>query len=55
MGRRALSPLQDRYGLSYPVTDADARVIVTIRPTAFVAVDGGMTEAQILRLGRRAE
>jgi PPOX class probable F420-dependent enzyme len=38
--------LQDRYGMSYPVTDADVRVIVTIRPTGFVAVDGGMTEAE---------
>jgi PPOX class probable F420-dependent enzyme len=38
--------LQDRYGQSYPVTDADQRVIVTVRPTRFVAVDGGRTEAE---------
>jgi len=26
--------LQDRYGMSYPLTDADVRVIVTVRPRA---------------------
>jgi PPOX class probable F420-dependent enzyme len=30
--------LQQRYGVDYPITDADVRVIVTIRPEAFVAV-----------------
>ena len=33
--------LQKRYGLSYPIHDAPVRVIITIRPTAFVAVEGG--------------
>ena len=43
--------LQARYGMSYPVTDADVRVIVTVRPTAFVAVDGGRTESEQRRDG----
>lgn len=33
--------LQRRYGQSYKITDADTRVVVTIRPEAFVAVAGG--------------
>lgn len=33
--------LQQRYGLTYPITDADVRVIVTIRPEVYVAVGGG--------------
>lgn len=33
--------LQERYGNVYDIVDADIRVIVTIRPTAFVAVTGG--------------
>ncbi|MFI5844643.1 PPOX class F420-dependent oxidoreductase [Catenuloplanes sp. NPDC051500] len=33
--------LQQRYGMDYPIPDADVRVIFTIRPTAFVAVAGG--------------
>jgi len=33
--------LQKRYGLSYPIPDAAVRVIITIRPTAYVAVEGG--------------
>jgi hypothetical protein len=32
--------------MSYPVTDADVRVVVTVRPTGFVAVDGGRTETE---------
>lgn len=34
--------LQRRYGREYPVHDANVRVVVTVRPTAFVAVAGGL-------------
>jgi PPOX class probable F420-dependent enzyme len=33
--------LQRRYGMDYPVTDADVRVVITIRPDRYVAVRGG--------------
>jgi len=33
--------LQQRYGVDYPITDADVRVVVTIRPEAFVPVHVG--------------
>ena len=33
--------LQHRYGMDYEVTDADVRVVITIRPERFVAVRGG--------------
>jgi PPOX class probable F420-dependent enzyme len=33
--------LQRRYGLDFPVRDADVRVIITIRPERYVAVEGG--------------
>lgn len=33
--------LQKRYGMDYPVPDADVRVIVTITPDSFVTVSGG--------------
>jgi PPOX class probable F420-dependent enzyme len=33
--------LQHRYGQSYEITDQDTRVVVTIKPEAFVAVAGG--------------
>jgi PPOX class probable F420-dependent enzyme len=33
--------LQRRYGMDYEVTDADVRVVITIRPERFVAVRGG--------------
>ena len=35
--------LQARYGMDYPVTDADVRVVVAVRPTVFVPVTGGFT------------
>jgi hypothetical protein len=36
--------LQHRYGRSYEVSDAAVRVVMTIRPTTFVATeDGGIT------------
>jgi PPOX class probable F420-dependent enzyme len=36
--------LQKRYGQSYPIADADVRVILTIRPEKYVAVRGGSVE-----------
>ena len=33
--------LQQRYGQRYPITDADVRVILTVKPTAFVATVAG--------------
>ncbi|GAB7036996.1 MULTISPECIES: PPOX class F420-dependent oxidoreductase [Catenuloplanes] len=38
--------LQQRYGNVYPIPDANVRVIMTIRPTAFVAVAGGSVVAR---------
>jgi PPOX class probable F420-dependent enzyme len=32
--------LQGRYGMDYPIHDADVRVVITIRPDRFVAVRG---------------
>jgi PPOX class probable F420-dependent enzyme len=37
--------LQKRYGQSYPIGDADVRVILTIRPEKFVAVAGGTVKS----------
>jgi PPOX class probable F420-dependent enzyme len=39
--------LQQRYDFAAPVFDADIRVIITIVPVSFVAVDGGLTEKEI--------
>jgi PPOX class probable F420-dependent enzyme len=33
--------LQRRYGQSYPIADAAVRVIITIRPEKYIAVEGG--------------
>jgi PPOX class probable F420-dependent enzyme len=33
--------LQHRYGMDYPIHDADVRVVITIRPDRFVAVRAG--------------
>jgi PPOX class probable F420-dependent enzyme len=33
--------LQKRYGQSYPIRDAAERVVITIRPEKYVAVEGG--------------
>lgn len=33
--------LQHRYGLDYPIADADVRVVISIRPEKYVAVAGG--------------
>jgi PPOX class probable F420-dependent enzyme len=36
--------LQHRYGRDYEVTDKDVRVVITVRPTKFIATeDGGIT------------
>ena len=45
--------LQRRYGVDYPVFDADVRVIITVRPTKFVTVDRGMTEKELAALKRQ--
>ncbi len=39
--------LQKRYDFVTPVFDADVRVIITIAPSSFVAVDGGLTKKEI--------
>jgi len=36
--------LQHRYGQDYEITDVDVRVVITIRPTRFVAVKGGSVQ-----------
>jgi PPOX class probable F420-dependent enzyme len=36
-----------RYGLVTEVLDADVRVVVAVRPTWYVAVDAGMTPAEL--------
>jgi PPOX class probable F420-dependent enzyme len=33
--------LQHRYGMDYPIRDADVRVIITIRPDRYIAVRSG--------------
>jgi PPOX class probable F420-dependent enzyme len=47
--------LQRRYGVDYPVFDADVRVVITVRPTRFVAVDRGMTEKERSALQRQLD
>jgi len=39
--------LQRRYHNVYPVPDADVRVILVIRPTKFIAVEGGAVVAAV--------
>ncbi len=41
--------LQERYGMSYPVTDADVRVVIAVRPTDFMAVTNGLTAREASR------
>jgi PPOX class probable F420-dependent enzyme len=38
--------LQERYDFVTPVYDADVRVVITIVPTSFVAVNGGLTQKE---------
>jgi PPOX class probable F420-dependent enzyme len=33
--------LQHRYGMDYPIHDADVRVVITIRPDRYIAVRSG--------------
>ena len=39
--------LQERYDLVVPVFDADVRVVITVVPVSFVAVDAGLTQKEI--------
>ena len=36
-----------------PVFDADVRVVIVVRPTSFVAVNGGLTLAETIALTER--
>jgi arginase family enzyme len=45
--------LQERYDLVVPVFDADVRVVITVAPTSFVAVDGGLTDKEMIALTER--
>ena len=45
--------LQKRYGFDVPVFDADVRVVIVVQPTSFVAVDGGLTQAETVALTER--
>jgi PPOX class probable F420-dependent enzyme len=45
--------LQARYDLVVPVFDADVRVVITVAPTAFVAVDAGLTDKELIALSER--
>jgi PPOX class probable F420-dependent enzyme len=42
--------LQQRYDFVTEVFDADIRIVVTVRPTSFVAVDGGLTPGELQAL-----
>jgi hypothetical protein len=33
--------LRRRYGMDYPITDADVRVVITISPDRYIAVRSG--------------
>ncbi|WP_282945869.1 hypothetical protein [Cellulomonas endometrii] len=39
--RCAFGQQQERYGNVYDITDAEVRVIITVRPRTFTAVGGG--------------
>ena len=45
--------LQERYDLVVPVFDADVRVVITVVPTSFVAVDAGLTDKEMTALTER--
>jgi PPOX class probable F420-dependent enzyme len=45
--------LQERYDMIVPVFDADIRVVITVAPTSFVAVDGGLTDKELSALTER--
>ena len=38
--------LQRKYGREHPVFDAAERIVITIRPTRFVAISGGLTHTE---------
>jgi PPOX class probable F420-dependent enzyme len=40
-GAKFYQSLQRRYSNVYPISDADVRVVITIRPDRFIAVSGG--------------
>jgi PPOX class probable F420-dependent enzyme len=42
--------LQRRYDFVTDVFDADIRIVITVRPTSFVAVDGGLTPGELQAL-----
>jgi hypothetical protein len=42
--------LQQRYDFVVPVFDAAVRVVITVAPTSFVAVDGGLTDKEMATL-----
>jgi PPOX class probable F420-dependent enzyme len=52
LGAAFYRSLQERYGFVVPVFDADVRVVITVTPTSFVAVDGGLTEKETKDLTR---
>ena len=41
LGAEFYRSLQRRYGMDYPIQDADVRVIITIRPDRYIAVRSG--------------
>ena len=45
--------LQERYDMIVPVFDADDRVVIAVVPTSFVAVDGGLTNKEMIALTER--
>jgi PPOX class probable F420-dependent enzyme len=45
--------LQERYDMVVPVFDANVRVVITVAPTSFVAVDGGLTDKELAALTER--
>lgn len=47
--------LQHRYDKVHPIYDADDRVVITVRPTRYVAVDGGLTHTEQQHLHRLLE
>jgi PPOX class probable F420-dependent enzyme len=47
--------LQKRYGLDVPVFDADIRVVIVVEPTAFIAVNGGLTDSETVALTKALE
>lgn len=45
--------LQQRYDFVTEIFDADIRIVITVRTTSFVAVDGGLTPAELQALTER--